>query len=71
MGTMMDALIQSIQDRINAYKDGLINDVEFISDVTELIDEYIEAKIGDMEEYINNMREYVDKFKGMMSCDRC
>ena len=71
MGDRMDSLIQNIQDRINAYKDGLINDVQFISDVTEFIDEYIEAKIGDMEEYINNMREDVDKFKGMMSCDRC
>jgi hypothetical protein len=63
MGNRMDELIQSIQDRINVYKDGLINDVEFISNITELTDEYIEDKISGMEEEIENLR-------GMMSYDR-
>lgn len=70
MENKIEALIRNIQDRIYAYKDGLINDIGFVSSVTEMIDEYIEDKINDMEEDINNMREDVDKLKGMISYDR-
>jgi len=63
MGDRMDSLIQNIQDRINAYKDGLINDIQFIGAVTEMTDNYIESKIDDMEDQI-------DDLKGMISYDR-
>ena len=63
MGDRMDSLIQNIQDRINAYKDGLINDIQFIGAVTEMTDDYIESKIDDMEDQI-------DDLKGMISYDR-
>jgi len=63
METRMDVLIKETQNRINCYKDGMINDIGFVYRVKEMIDEYIESKIGDMGDQI-------DDLKGMMSYDR-